>query len=88
MPCLTSDLLLVHAQLLRDDLCHLNAALGLGGAEDYRARCRDLWADARSRCTLGFCNLHHRSTRMQNSGFYFLDPGIWIAGEELCQGEH
>ena len=30
--------------------------------------------DPKSRSTFGFCNLHHRSTRVQNWGMYFLDP--------------
>ena len=34
----------------------------------------DAWADPKSRSTLGFCNLHHRSSRAQNWGIYFLDP--------------
>ena len=34
----------------------------------------DPWADPKSRSTLGFCNLHHRAIRIQNWGFYFLDP--------------
>ena len=34
----------------------------------------DPWADPKHRSTLGFHNLHHESIRVQNSGFYFLDP--------------
>ena len=30
----------------------------------------DPWADPKCRSTLGFCNLHHRSTRVQNWGIY------------------
>ena len=33
------------------------------------------WADPKSRSTLGFYNLHHRSTGVQNCGIYILDPG-------------
>ena len=33
------------------------------------------WADATSRSTLAFQNLHHTSIGVQNCGFYFLDPG-------------
>ena len=34
------------------------------------------WADPKSRTTLGFHNLHHRSARVQIWGIYFLDaPG-------------
>ena len=32
------------------------------------------WADPKSRSTLGFWNLHHRSIGVQNWGLYFLDP--------------
>ena len=34
----------------------------------------DPWVDPKSRSTLRFCNLHHRSIRVQNWGLYFLDP--------------
>ena len=30
--------------------------------------------DPKSRSTLKFCNLHHRSIRVQNGGLHFLDP--------------
>ena len=41
----------------------------------------DLWADPKSRSTLGFHNLHHRSIGVQNRGFYLLDPpGAWEGG--------
>ena len=32
------------------------------------------WADPQSRSILGFYHLHHRSTGVENSGIYFLDP--------------
>ena len=32
------------------------------------------WEDPKSRSTLNFFHLHHRSTRVQNRGIYFLDP--------------
>ena len=32
------------------------------------------WADPKSRSISRFCNLHHRSIRVQNWGIYFLDP--------------
>ena len=35
---------------------------------------RDLWADPKSRSTLGLCHLHCRRTSVQNWGFYFCDP--------------
>ena len=35
----------------------------------------DPWADPESRSTVGFCNLHHRSSRIQNWGdSTFSDP--------------
>ena len=38
-------------------------------------------ADPKSRSTLGYWNLHNRSTRVQNGGFYFLDPpGSLVVG--------
>ena len=33
----------------------------------------DRWGGSQSRSTLRFCTLHHRSTAIQNWGFYFLD---------------
>ena len=38
----------------------------------YTMNYPDPWADPKSRSTLGFYNLHHRSTRVQN--IYLLDP--------------
>ena len=32
------------------------------------------WADPKSRTTLGFCNLHHGSIRVQSWGIYCWDP--------------
>ena len=39
----------------------------------------DPWEDPKSRSTLRFHNLQHRSTRVQNWGIYFLeDPRVWV----------
>ena len=46
-----------------------NARLLLTGAPP-----RPLGEDPQSRSTLGFYNLHHRSTRVHTWGIYFLDP--------------
>ena len=45
------------------------------------------WADPKSRSTLGFYNLHHRSTGVQNWGIYVLDPpgGLDSNGHGLDQ---
>ena len=39
-------------------------------SEFFRAPCED----PNSRSTLGFSNLHHKGIRIQNWGFYLLDP--------------
>ena len=40
------------------------------------------WTDPKSRATLRFCNLHHRSIRVQNWEIYFLHPprGLGLGG--------
>ena len=48
-------------------------------------------ADPKSGSTSGFCNLHHRSIRIQNWGIYILDPpgGLGrepITGVYSCEG--
>ena len=41
---------------------------------DYRPQVPDPWADPKSRSPLGFCNLRHRSTLVQNWVIYLLGP--------------
>ena len=46
----------------------------------------DPWADPNSRSTLRFCNLHHRSTRVQNWGStVWILPGVWVEGQRFKQ---
>ena len=47
----------------------------------------DPWADPNSRSTLGVYNLHHRSTRVQNSGIYLLDPPRGLTRAKAANGK-
>ena len=56
-----------------------------GGFANYQSGCKpsypDPWEDPKSRSTLGFYSLHHRSIRAQNWGIYFSDPPRGLGSE-------